>query len=169
MQKSPLVAVDTNFPLSLAEGNDDARDALEIVRERVRPAQILVPPTALAELIYQSQHESNFQQRELAGMALLNLRSEWRMQPATLQPEDTLRALAAARQLLLKDVLPRQEWNDAKIIAEAAALSSTLLVSNDSHLLEVDHRWLVLIFREHQLPVPLIASPRQLVQKFYRR
>lgn len=169
MQKPPLVAVDTNFPLLLAEENEDALDALELLRQRVKPARILVPPTTLAELVYQSEHEPSFKQREFAVMALLNLRAEWRMQPAALQAGDEPRVLAVARQLLLKGVLPRQEWNDAKIIAESAALSSTLLVSNDSHLLEVDHRWLVLIFREFGLPVPLIASPRQLVEKFYRR
>ena len=101
MQKSPLVAVDTNFPLLLAEGDDDARDALELVRARIRPAQILVPPTALAELFHQSQHEPDFQQRELAGVALTSLRSKWRMQPASLSPQDARQSLAAARQLLL--------------------------------------------------------------------
>jgi hypothetical protein len=50
MHKAPLVAVDTNFPLLLAKGLDEAQDALVVLRERVRPAAILVPPTALEEL-----------------------------------------------------------------------------------------------------------------------
>ena len=169
MQKPPLVAVDTNFPLQLAQGDDDALDALELIRARIKPARILIPPTALAELLFQSENESDFQQREFAGVALSSLRTEWQFEPAVLRAPDESRVLAAARRLLLKGALPRQEWNDAKIIAEAAALDSTLLVSNDSHLLQVDHRWLVVVFREFDLPVPLIASPRDLVQKFYRR
>jgi hypothetical protein len=153
----------------LAEESEDARDALTIVRERVKPAQILVPPTAVAELLFQSENESDYKQRELAKVALLNLRAEWKFHPATLNTADEARMLAAARRLLFKGVLPRQEWNDAKIVSESATLNSTLLVSNDSHLLEVDHRWLVIIFREFDLPVPLIASPRDLIHKFYRR
>jgi predicted nucleic acid-binding protein len=168
MQKSPLVAVDTNFPLLLAEGDDDAFDAWQVLRQRLKP-QILVPPTALAELLFQSEQDVDVAQRELAGTALRQLRSKWHMELGAIPPADKRRVLAAARQLLLRNVLPLEEWNDAKIIAEAAALSSTLLVSNDSHLLQVDHRWLVVIFREFDLPVPLIASPRDLVQKFYRR
>jgi hypothetical protein len=50
MQKPPLVAVDTNFPVLLAAGDELAVDALETVRLKVRPAQVLVPPTVLQEL-----------------------------------------------------------------------------------------------------------------------
>lgn len=168
MQKPPLVAVDTNFPLQLAKEDEDALDALELIRARIKPARILVPPTALAELLFQAENEPDFQQRERANLALANLRGEWRFQPGLLRATDESRVLAAARRLLLKGALPRQEWNDAKIVAEAAALDSTLLVSSDSHLLQMDHRWLVVVFREFGLPVPLIASPRDLLQKFYR-
>ena len=169
MQKPPLVAVDTNFPLQLAKGNDDALDALALIRARIKPAKILVPPTALAELLFQSENETDFQQREFASVALSRLCAEWRIQPGILGALDESRVLAAARRLLLKGALPRQEWNDAKIIAEAAVLDSALLVSNDSHLLQMDPRWLVVVFREFDLPVPLIASPRDLLHKFYRR
>jgi len=47
-------------------------------------------------------------------------------------------------------------------------MNSVLLVSEDSHLLAVDPWRLSLLFRELDLPVPLITSPRELVRKFYR-
>jgi hypothetical protein len=51
-------------------------------------------------------------------------------------------------------------------VAESAVLNCVLLVSNDSHLLEVDHRRVSLLFRELDLPVPIIASARDLVRLY---
>jgi hypothetical protein len=168
MQKSPLVAVDTNFPLLLAKEDGDALDALRTLRERVRPADILVPPTAVDEMIYIAQTEPDRKLRELAGRALLDLRSRWHFRPADLNSPEEIIAADAARQILLAGILPIAERNDAAIIAESAVLNSVLIVSNDSHLLDVDHRALGLLFRELDLPVPLIVSPREIVKKFYR-
>jgi predicted nucleic acid-binding protein len=168
MQKLTLVAVDTNFPLLLARGNDDALDALKIVRERVRPAEILVPPTVLDELLYQSESDPDRKQRELARTALIHLRSRWHFHPADLNSTEEAISAEAARRTLFAGLLPQAERNDATIIAESAVLNSILLVSNDSHLLQVDHRRLGLLFRELDLPVPLIVSPREMVRKFYR-
>ncbi|MGI8967076.1 MAG: type II toxin-antitoxin system VapC family toxin [Limisphaerales bacterium] len=169
MQKLPLVAIDTNFPLLLAQENADAVDALEVLRERLRPAQILLPPTVLDELLFQSENESDKSLRDLAKFALLNLRSRWHFQLADLNSAQAKIAQEAARQILIKGILPREERNDAFIISESAVLDSILLVSNDSHLLQADHRQLGLLFRELDLPVPLIVSPREIVQKFYRK
>jgi predicted nucleic acid-binding protein len=168
MQKSPLVAVDTNFPLLLANGNHDALDALAIVRQRVRPVEILIPPTVLGELRYQAESDPDRKQRELARHALTQLRPQWHFHPADLNSAQEAIVAEAARRTLIVGLLPQQERNDAAIIAESAVLNSILLVSNDSHLLQIDHRRLGLLFRELDLPVPLIVSPREIVNKFYR-
>jgi predicted nucleic acid-binding protein len=168
MQKLPLVAVDTNFPLLLAREEEDALDVLRTLRERVRPAEILIPPTALGELIYQSESEPDHQLRELARVALRGLRPRWHFHPADLNSLQEAIVEEAGRRTLLAGILPKEERNDAAIIAESAVLNSILIVSNDSHLLDVDHRRLGLLFRELDLPVPLIVSPREIVRKFYR-
>ena len=168
MQKSPLVAVDTNFPLLLADGDNAAIDALGALRERLCPAEILVPPTVQGELLYQAENEPDAVQRSLAGKALRQLRSRWHFHPADLNSAQEAVAREAARKILLAGLLPPAEINDAFIVAESAVLNSILLVSNDSHLLTTDHRRLGLLFRELDLPVPLIVSPREIVQKFYR-
>ncbi len=168
MQKSPLVAIDTNFPLLLAKGHNDAIDALKIIRERVHPAEILVPPTVLDELVYQAESERDPDHRQLARLALEQLRSRWHFHPADLNSAQEAIVDVAARRILHAGLLPREERNDSIIIAESAVLNSILLVSNDSHLLQVDHRGLGLLFRELDLPVPLIISPREIIQKFYR-
>ena len=168
MQKSPLVAIDTNFPLLLSGGNELAQDALRIVRERMRPAEIFVPPTVLGELIHQAEASSDRTQRALAKSALQQIRSRWHFHPADLSSVEEAVAAEAARKILFAGLIPAAEVNDARIIAESAVLNSVLIVSNDSHLLAVDHRRLGLLFRELDLPVPLIISPREIVKKFYR-
>jgi predicted nucleic acid-binding protein len=168
MQKSPLVAIDTNFPLLLAEGNASALDALTILKERVRPAEIFIPPTVLGELNYHAKKNPDADLRRLATTALWNLRSSWHFFPADLTSAQEAIAQEAARRTLFSGILPPEERNDAAIIAEFAVLNSILLVSNDSHLLQIDHRRLGLLFRELDLPVPLIVSPREIVNKFYR-
>ena len=168
MHKPPRVAIDTNFPLLLAQEHDDAIEALTVVRERVRPAEILVPPTALGELRYQARFERNAKQRELAQTALSQLLPRWHFRPADLSSTEEAISEEAARNVLRVGLLPAAERNDALIIAESAVLNAVLLVSNDSHLLQMDHRRLGLLFRELDLPVPLIVSPREIVRKFYR-
>ena len=167
MQKSPLVAIDTNFPLMLAEANDIAVDALSVVRERVRPAEILIPPAVLIELTCHAKDSPDSKLRSNAQIALKNLQSLWHFQFAALNSTQEAIAREAARKIMQAGLLPAAEFNDALIIAESAVLNSILLVSNDSHLLDVDHRRLGLLFRELDLPVPLVVSPREIVQKFY--
>ena len=49
MQKQ-LVAIDTNIALSLATGDEAAADALQLIARRIRPSQVLAPPTVIQEL-----------------------------------------------------------------------------------------------------------------------
>ena len=84
MQKSPLVAIDTNFPLLLVKGDDTALEALNIVLERMHPVEILVPPTVQGELLHQAENDPDRRQRALAQKALLQLRSRWHFHPADL-------------------------------------------------------------------------------------
>jgi hypothetical protein len=168
MQKPPLVAVDTNFPVLLAAGDELAVDALETVRLKIRPAQVLVSPTVLQELAHKRECDPDLRLRHLAGKALVNLRAVWRFHPALLTSLQEGLVRNAVQQLRHSGLIPYEERNDASVVAESAVLNSVLLVSNDSHLLDIDHRQLGLLFRELDLPVPLIVSPREIVHKFYR-
>jgi len=168
MQKPLLVAVDTNFPLMVVEEDDVALDALDVIHKRAGANEIVVTPTALDELFFQSECSTDEKLRELASRALVKLREGWCFRPAQITSTQEAIAAEAARRILVRRLLPPDESNDANIIAESAVLNAILLVSNDSHLLDADHRLLALIFREMDLPVPLIVSPRELVRKFYR-
>jgi len=54
--RSPLIAVDTNVPLDLADQKEHVLDALDTIRRRLQPARILVTPTVFQELIYLADH-----------------------------------------------------------------------------------------------------------------
>lgn len=64
-------------------------------------------------------------------------------------------------------LLPEAERNDAFILAEAAVLECAPLVSQDSHLHGIDRVKLKRLLAEFDLAPPLIASPREIVKKFY--
>jgi predicted nucleic acid-binding protein len=167
MQKPPLVAVDTNFPLLLADEDELALDALEVIRTRLPGAQIIVPPTAVAELAHHMGHHPQPSFRALAAQAFAQLRPVWRFHTPILTALHDDLAANAARRVREAGLLPFEECNDALILAESAVLNSVLLVSEDSHLLAMDHWRLSLLFRELDLPVPLVTSPRDLIRKFY--
>jgi hypothetical protein len=73
----------------------------------------------------------------------------------------------AMQRLRSSGLLPYEERNDAAIVSQAAVLNCILLVSRDSHLLDIEHDKLTLLFRQLDLAAPVIASPEQLVKKFY--
>ena len=168
MPNPTLVAVDTNFPVLLAKEDNDALDALRVVRDRVRPAQIIVPPTVTEELVVHAENSSDPVLRRLANIALRRMEPVWHFHPASLTSLQESLVEGAALRLLRSGLLPSTEHNDATFVAESSVLNAILLVSNDSHLLAVDHRSLGLLFRELDLPLPVIVSPREIVQKFYR-
>jgi rRNA-processing protein FCF1 len=160
MQKPTLVAIDTNFPLMLAEENDIALEALSVVRQRVRPVEILIPPTVLVELNHHARKSPDLKLRNSAQIALKNLLSRWMFHFTGLDSAQEAIAAEAAGRILSTGLKPAGERNDGAIVAESAVLNAILLVSDDSHLLGIDHRRLGLLFRELDLPVPLIMSPR---------
>jgi predicted nucleic acid-binding protein len=166
--KPRLVAVDTNILLRLAEGEESTIDGIQAVRDRLRPVEFVVSSTAYQELIHLALHHNGLREGAVALGALSKLRESWKFTPAPFNALQRSIADNAARCMLRNRLLPDEEKNDARIVAESAVLNCVLLVSNDSHLLAVDHRRLGLLFRELDLPVPLIVSPREIVKKFYR-
>lgn len=167
-QRLRLVAVDTNILLRLAEEEELTLDGIQAVRSRLRPVEFVVPPTAYQELAHLAGRGDKRAEGAFARKALTDLRDAWRFTPVPLNALQKALAVNASLRLLHAGLLPDAEQNDARIVAESAVLMCVLLVSNDSHLLDIDHRQLGLLFRELDLPVPIIASPRDLVKLYPR-
>jgi predicted nucleic acid-binding protein len=164
MQRPTLVAVDTNILMRLANEDGSTIDALELLKRRLKPAQFLVPPTVLDEIVAKAVEDNH----ALAIKALQELRGKWGFFPQSLNAVQEAIVNNAVLRLRDSGLLPYEERNDALVIAESAVLNCVLLVSRDSHLFNIDRDRLAYLFRQLDLPVPLIASPDDLLKKFYR-
>jgi predicted nucleic acid-binding protein len=65
--RRPLIAVDTNVPLDLADEKEHALDALDIVRRRLKPGRILVTPTVFQELVFLAEESDAAGDRDQPG------------------------------------------------------------------------------------------------------
>ena len=61
-----------------------------------------------------------------------------------------------------------EEMNDSLIIAEAALLECRMLLSGDAHLRGVNFARLSLLLGDFDVTAPIIATPREIVRKFFR-
>ena len=161
------VAADTSYLLRLAEGDEDAWDALEILRRTFKQCRRIATVTVLRELAHHAGNASNLLLAETAHKALRSLRGQWGFEPGAVQfplNEDQVEALA--RDFLRRGLLPESERHDAHILAEATCSKALLLVSEDSHLHDVDDFQLSLCLRRWKLTPPSILTARELVKTF---
>lgn len=168
MQKPQLVAVDTNVLLRLGDDDDEAIDAWQTIRTRVTNVQFIVPPTVIAETVEKSRHDSDAKVRNSARQFLREARSRWQMHPFAPNASQEAIIRNAARELHLSGLIAYEEINDAFIVAEAAVLGCILLVSNDSHLREIDGQKLAEVFEPLDLEPPAIRTMREIVRQFHR-
>ena len=73
---SQLVAVDSNVPLDLADGNESVLDALNTIRGRLPNARFAVTPSVFQELVHVALEDSVAARRALGRRALRQLK-EW--------------------------------------------------------------------------------------------
>jgi hypothetical protein len=58
--------------------------------------------------------------------------------------------------------------NDAQILAESAVLGCSILLSSDEHLRAIDFQRLSFELAPFDVSVPVIATPKEIVRKFFR-
>jgi hypothetical protein len=71
-----------------------------------------------------------------------------------------------------RGIIPEEEQNDAAIIAEAVLIGCAILLSSDTHLLEAaKHPRFYPLLEECSVEGGklLIAKPREIVRRFYRK
>jgi hypothetical protein len=64
-------------------------------------------------------------------------------------------------------LLPAEEYNDGLILAEAALLNCAVLLSGDAHLRGLDFQRASLELKAFDVEMPVIATPREIVAKFF--
>jgi predicted nucleic acid-binding protein len=163
--QNPLIGIDTNVPLDLAEGKEDVRDALEVIRRRLKPGRLLLTPTAFQELVFLSESADSESERDQASRALREM-GEWGLEAVNLVPVGHGIVERVADRLHECGLLPVEEYNDGLILAEAALLACAILLTSDWHLRGLDFRRTALELKGFDLEMPVIATPREIVAKF---
>lgn len=165
--KPSRLAVDTNVLLDIADGVDDVLDAADVIADRLPDAEQLVTPSVLDELAYLADSGLTPQVRRSAGLAIRLLRNKDRFRPILelpFAPEKTGElAKEFRRQLLLAE-----EVHDSLILAETVLLDCGILLTSDEHLRSIDHQQLTWLLNQRDLTAPVIATPREIIRKFFR-
>ena len=162
------LAVDTNVLLDLADKVEEVLDAFDTLVERLPHSDCLVPPSVLDELAYLCDFGQTERVRRSAQEAMKQLRRERRFRSLLEPPFDPAQAERLASEFRHRGLLPQFEVHDSRILAEATLLACAILVTSDAHLRAIDHERLTLLLHPHELAPPVIATPREIVRKFFR-
>ena len=156
------LALDTNVLIDLAAGAEFAHDFKDAFQSR--GYELVVPPTALLELNNLTR-EGNGVRKMRASQAMGSL-VQWRCLPVLLSESDSSIAVRFRQALSELKVIPDDEWNDGLILAETSILGIPLLVTSDSHLLNIEDDVLQVAFVRAGLPAVHAVSPRRLLHVF---
>ncbi len=162
-----LLAADANVALDLAQKNDWVLDALSTIRTRLAGCSLLVPPTVSDEPAWLADHAEESKTRTHARKFLRHHRT-WGFELVRAIPLGDAYVEKVAARLLQSELLPSTEANDARILAESAALGCFILLTSDEHLRAIDFQRLSFELAVFDLTTPVIATPREAVRKFFR-
>lgn len=165
---SLLVALDANVLMDLGDESETIIDALATIRQRLRSPRIVILPTAQQELIHIARQGDTEKERQKA-LAAIQAARRWRIVPVNLMPVEHGIVDRIAECLRASDLLPQEEVNDSLLVAEAALLAARLLVSSDEHLRGIDFMRLNIVLQDFDLMPPIIATPAEVVRKFFPR
>ncbi len=166
VNRSTLVAADTNVLLDLAVPRDKVHDAVEILRRRVPGVDFVVLPTVLDELHYIARDGDTVSDRSLATNALRSLVREWKFRPVDFAPVEHGIVAAVAAKLRGQDLIPEHEHNDSYILAEAALADCTMLLTSDEHLRGADPTLLSLLLKSSDVGAVVVRTPTEIVRQF---
>jgi len=164
-----LVAVDTNVLLDLAEDCEDVLDAMTTIRRRLPASKLIVSPTTLQELAQGASNPAHPKRQAMAIRAMKSLLHPWNIRPMNLVPAGHGIVERIGERLLERGLIPPEERHDAFILAEAALLGCSILLSSDQHLRAVDYELASLELKAADVDMPLVATPREIVRKFFQR
>ena len=163
---SPLVAADANVLMDLGGESEIVIDALTTLRQRLRSPRIVIPPTAQQELVHIARHGDSLMERDQA-LAGIEAAQRWHIVPVNLMPVGHGIVDRIAERLRGRGLLPPPEVNDSLLVAESALLGAGLLLSSDKHLTGMDFERVSIALQEFDLSAPVIATPSEVVRKFF--
>jgi len=166
--KPSRLAVDTNVLLDLADEVDDVLDAASVIDDRLPDADKLVTPSVLEELAHLADSALTPKMRQSARRAIQQLRKEASFRPILELPFAPEKVEELAAEFRRRRLLPGEEIHDSLILAETVLLDCDVLLTSDEHLRSIDHQQLTWVLNQRDLTAPVIATPREIVRKFFR-
>ena len=154
--------------MDLGNESESVLDALATIRQRIRSSRIVIPPTAKLELMHIARHGDTAEERDLALRGIAAARRS-RIIPVNLMPVGHGSVERVAEKLRSEGLLPASEVNDSELVAESALLAARLLLSSDEHLRGMDCGRLTIELQNFDLTAPVIATPIEVVRKFFQR
>jgi hypothetical protein len=154
------LSLDTNVLFDLAAELDFAHDFRETYQSK--DYALIAVPTVIAELYFFLEHGAADEER-LARGAMENM-ADWDIHAAPLAGSQIRVARSVGKRIRDFGLLPAEELNDAFIIGETSVMEIPLVVSSDSHLLEMDHEKLRSICLDLGVTAAFPASPRRLLR-----
>ena len=166
LSRSQLVAVDANVLFDLVIGTEDVVDAVSLIRQRIRNTRFVIPPTVQQELANWASQTDAPDKRAAAYQAIRFAHS------AQIVPTDPITyssnfANQVAKRVRDLGLIPETEIHDSLIIVECALLGCSLLLTSDEHLRAIDFERLAFELQRFDISPPLIATPREIVHKFF--
>jgi len=169
MAVKPLrLAADTNVLVDIEESVGDVLDALHLIKRRLLSVEWLVSLIVFDELVSLINCGETQQLRQSARKALMHLRSQTRFRPLLDLPFGDELAERIANDVRRQGLLPEAEVHDSLILAEATLLDCSILLTSDEHLRAIDHEQATLLLRGYDLVAPVIATPKEIVRKFFQ-
>lgn len=162
-----LVAIDTNVALDFSDGREVVVDSLATIRKRIKDCALYLPPTALIELGHAAEFGETNDKRAAAKNFLRQHRA-WHFRLVHFVPAGQARVNQLAEALRERGLLPAHEINDSFVLAESALLGCTMLLTSDEHLRGVDFERLTFELQAFDATAPVIATPREIVHKFFQ-
>jgi predicted nucleic acid-binding protein len=164
-----LIAVDTNVIIDYAVGDDVVLDCFSTISRRIPKSIIFVLPTVIQELTSIAfDDQETREKRQIVGIALHSLVKLWGFQPMNCIPVAHGIAEQTAYKLRKNGIIPYDEVNDSLIVAEAALVGVQLLLTNDTHLRDIDQTLMRNILDSCDLKTPVIYSPHRIVKDFFK-
>lgn len=154
--------------MDLGDESETVIDALYTLRHRLRSPHIVIPPTPQQELVHIARTGETEEERNKA-LAGIQASRRWHIVPVNLMPVGHGIVERIGEHLRRCGLLPTAEVNDSFFLVEAALLEARLLLSSDEHLRGMDFIRLSLELRNFDLTAPVIASPAEVVRKFFPR
>jgi predicted nucleic acid-binding protein len=153
------LSLDTNVLFDLAEERDFAHDFREAYQQK--GYSLLIPRIVLAEIYFFLEHGDSEEERLARGV--VRDMAGWDIQAAPLTGIQGRIAKALATKISAFGLLPSEEVNDALILGETAVAGIPVVVTSDSHLLNVDQEKLRSICLDAGVVPVVPASPRRLL------